>query len=95
MREKEPVWKSNLARIDAEEPDEAAYAEIPELPDEFFEQAVLHKRGVPVRRGRPLVDRPKQQVTLRLDADVLEKFRTSGPGWQGRINAALRKAAGV
>jgi uncharacterized protein (DUF4415 family) len=36
----------------------------------------------------------KQQVTLRLDQDVLEHFQEGGPGWQDRINDALRKAAG-
>ena len=36
----------------------------------------------------------KQQVTLRLDQDVLEHFQAGGPGWQDRINEALRKAAG-
>jgi len=36
----------------------------------------------------------KEQVTLRLDHDVLEFFREGGPGWQDRINQALRKAAG-
>jgi uncharacterized protein (DUF4415 family) len=36
----------------------------------------------------------KEQVTLRIDQDVLEHFRSSGPGWQDRINDALRKAAG-
>src|SRR4051794_23201105 len=46
------------------------------------------------RRGRPRVPAPKQQITLRLDPDVIEKFRATGPGWQGRINDALRKAAG-
>jgi uncharacterized protein (DUF4415 family) len=35
----------------------------------------------------------KQQVTLRIDQDVLEYFQSSGPGWQDRINDALRKAA--
>jgi uncharacterized protein (DUF4415 family) len=34
----------------------------------------------------------KQQVTLRLDRDVIERFRSTGSGWQGRINDALRKA---
>jgi uncharacterized protein (DUF4415 family) len=34
----------------------------------------------------------KQQVTLRLDQDVVERFRATGQGWQGRINEALRKA---
>jgi uncharacterized protein (DUF4415 family) len=32
---------------------------------------------------------------FRLDADVLDHFRSTGPGWQTRINAALRKAAGL
>lgn len=36
----------------------------------------------------------KEQVTLRIDQDVLDYFREGGPGWQERINAALRKAAG-
>jgi len=37
----------------------------------------------------------KEQVSLRIDQDVLEHFRSGGPGWQDRINAALRKAAGM
>jgi uncharacterized protein (DUF4415 family) len=36
----------------------------------------------------------KEQVALRIDQDVLEYFREGGPGWQDRINDALRKAAG-
>jgi uncharacterized protein (DUF4415 family) len=92
MPEKEPAWKSNLAKIDATEPDAAAYEEIPELPDAFFEEAALYRGGVLVRRGRPPAVIRKKQVTLRLDADVLDTFRSGGPGWQSRINAALRKA---
>ena len=37
----------------------------------------------------------REQVSLRIDQDVLEHFRADGPGWQDRINAALRKAAGL
>jgi uncharacterized protein (DUF4415 family) len=33
-------------------------------------------------------------VTLRIDRDVLDFFQEEGPGWQERINEALRKAAG-
>jgi uncharacterized protein (DUF4415 family) len=40
--------------------------------------------------GRPRVENPKQAVKLRIDADVLAKFRESGPGWQTRINGILR-----
>ena len=36
----------------------------------------------------------KEMVSLRIDRDVLDFFQESGPGWQERINAALRKAAG-
>ena len=36
----------------------------------------------------------KELVSLRIDQDVLEFFRQGGPGWQDRINDALRKAAG-
>ncbi|GLH75646.1 hypothetical protein SSBR45G_05540 [Bradyrhizobium sp. SSBR45G] len=37
----------------------------------------------------------REQVTLRIDQDVLEHFQSEGPGWQDRINDALRKAAGL
>ena len=37
----------------------------------------------------------KEMVTIRLDRAVLEHFQEDGPGWQDRINAALRSAAGL
>jgi uncharacterized protein (DUF4415 family) len=83
-----------LAKIDAYVLGPDDYAEIPELTDEWFDKAVLHVGGKPVQRGRPKSASPKQQVTLRLDRDVLESFRSSGAGWQSRINAALRQAMG-
>jgi uncharacterized protein (DUF4415 family) len=43
----------------------------------------------------PSVPNAKELVSLRLDRDVLERFQEDGPGWQDRINAALRKAAGL
>lgn len=43
-----------------------------------------------VRRGRPLGSGTKTQVTLRLDLEVVEKFRATGEGWQTRINDALK-----
>lgn len=36
----------------------------------------------------------KEMVSLRIDRDVLDFFQADGPGWQDRVNAALRKAAG-
>ncbi len=46
------------------------------------------------RRG-PQKAPTKNLVSLRLDRDVLERFRKTGRGWQGRMNKALRKAAGL
>ena len=42
--------------------------------------------------GRPRIAKPKAAVTMRLDADVLEALRSSGQGWQTRVNALLRDA---
>lgn len=39
----------------------------------------------------PAVPNAKEMVSLRLDRDVLEHFQADGPGWQERINAALRE----
>ena len=50
--------------------------------------ALWRKRG---ERG-PQKAPTKQQVTLRLDRDVVERFRATGEGWQRRINEALRRA---
>jgi uncharacterized protein (DUF4415 family) len=42
----------------------------------------------------PAIPGVKELVSLRIDRDVLDFFQEDGPGWQDRINAALRKAAG-
>lgn len=42
------------------------------------------------RVGRPPKEMPKVSVTIRYDADVLERFRSTGDGWQTRMNDALR-----
>ena len=42
----------------------------------------------------PAVPGAKEMVSLRIDRDVLDFFQADGPGWQERINAALRQAAG-
>ena len=47
---------------------------------------------VPARRGRPPSENVKKQVTLRLDAEIVDHFKAGGPGWQTRINRALAEA---
>ena len=43
----------------------------------------------------PVLPPGSDLVSLKLDRDVLAHFQEDGPGWQARINAALRKAAGL
>lgn len=43
-------------------------------------------------RGRPRLAQPKVALTMRVDADVLEALKRSGPGWQTRVNSLLRNA---
>ena len=71
------------------DPDDA-----PELDDDWFDRAEIRIGDKVIRRGRP-PGATKTQVSLRLDHDVLAAFRAGGPGWQSRMNEALRKAAGV
>jgi uncharacterized protein (DUF4415 family) len=70
------------------DPDDA-----PELTEEHFRQADVYVGNTLVRRGsgRPPLPAPKRQVTIRLDATLLEEMRATGPGWQTRINEAVRE----
>lgn len=43
------------------------------------------------RRGRPRLPLAKRPLTVRYDADVIEAFKATGPGWQTRMNDALRE----
>lgn len=76
----------------------ALYAD-PSDPEDFdvtveaLEQALREREERLARLRGPQVAPVKQQVTLRLDPDVLAKFRATGRGWQGRINAVLKAAA--
>ena len=76
---------SDLAKVDAHVITPEEYEEIPELTDEML------ARGVVKRAGRPVSTNPKKLITLRLPADVIEKWRASGPGWQMRMAARLSK----
>ena len=43
------------------------------------------------KRGRPVLDAPKQHVNIRLDADIVLAFKSRGRGWQTKLNSALRE----
>jgi uncharacterized protein (DUF4415 family) len=89
------VIHTDLAKLDAHEVQPEEYEDIPELTDEFFDNAEIRlgERLIrPARRpGRPQSKTAKKLVSLRLDPDIIERFRATGPGWQSRINAALRE----
>jgi uncharacterized protein (DUF4415 family) len=71
-------WK----RVDALKDDRIDFSDTPKLTPEMFARAVL-------RRGLKLVPR-KEQLTIRVDSDVLEWYKQQGPRYQTRINALLR-----
>ena len=60
----------------------------------FFSQADLIRKGKVVRRGKrgPQKAPTKKLVSLRLSPDVVDHFRSTGPGWQTRIDSTLREA---
>jgi uncharacterized protein (DUF4415 family) len=68
---------------------------VPRLDRDWFRRAEIPEGGRLIRkgqpRGRPKSAAPKQAVSIRLDADVVAHVRATGPGWQSRINAALRR----
>ena len=74
------------------DPDDAPDLSTPEWRAKFA-RAPLHEGAKIVRRGRPALEKPKQAISLRLDADVIAYFKADGPGWQTRINERLRLVA--
>lgn len=86
--------KKNIIASKWVDPDDA-----PHLDRDWFESAEIREGDRLIRPakaiGRPKKDARKEAVSIRLDAEVLAHFRATGPGWQSRINDALRKAAGL
>jgi uncharacterized protein (DUF4415 family) len=60
-----------------------------ELSEAFFERADEYVGQQLVRRGRPRASVVRQRITIRLEHDVVQQFKASGPGWQTRMNSAL------
>lgn len=63
--------------------------DVPDLTRPEWAEAIAKAE---VKRGRPRAAVTKISTTIRLDRDVIEKFRATGPGWQSRINEVLKKA---
>jgi uncharacterized protein (DUF4415 family) len=63
----------------------------PEITDKWLAEADRYRGPTLVRRGRPAGTAKKTQTTVRISNDVLAFFRSSGRGWQTRMDAALKK----
>jgi uncharacterized protein (DUF4415 family) len=77
--------KSDLARVDAHVVKKDEYEELPELTEEMLARAKVNKGG------RPLSANPRKLLSLRLPADVIERWKATGPGWQTRMAERLSK----
>jgi uncharacterized protein (DUF4415 family) len=73
---------------------------MPELTDEEIKglrpaSELFAELGIPMPkpRGRPKSESAKVSVTIRMDGDVVDYFKKSGPGWQTRMNDVLAKEA--
>jgi uncharacterized protein (DUF4415 family) len=71
-------WK----RVDALKDDKINFSDAPELTPQMFARAVVRRGLKPVAR--------KKLLTLRIDSDVVEWYKSQGSGYQTRINALLR-----
>lgn len=72
------ISQTDWDRVDAFTDEDIDTSDIPPLDDDFFAHAELR------------LPEPKQAVTIRLDRDVVEWFKSQGKGYQTRMNAVLR-----
>ncbi|MGB1216081.1 MAG: BrnA antitoxin family protein [Pikeienuella sp.] len=94
---RKPLTEDQIQCMIASDPD------APEATDEQLAQAKPFSVAFPaladaMRKnvgGRPKLDNPKVAVSLRLDQEIVARFKASGPGWQTRMNDTLRDAAGL
>jgi uncharacterized protein (DUF4415 family) len=77
--------KSDLVRVDAHVVNPEEYHDLPQLTAEMLRRAKL-KKG-----GRPVSANPRKLISLRLPADVIARWKATGPGWQTRMAARLSR----
>lgn len=64
--------------------------DIPDMTEAYWAEKIA---SATVKRGRPKAAVTKVSQNLRLDRDVLEAYKSTGPGWQTRMNDVLKKSA--
>lgn len=75
--------RSDMTRVRAHVIAKEEYDELPEVTDEMLARAKINKGG------RPVAVNPRKQLTLRLPADVIARWKATGPGWQTRMAERL------
>ena len=75
--------KSDLVRLDAHIVKKAEYVDLPELDEAMLARARVN------RGGRPIATNPRKLLSIRLPADVIERWKETGPGWQTRMAERL------
>ena len=78
-----PYLKSDLDRVDAHVVNKVEYEELPELNEEMLARARVNKGG------RPVSSNPRKLLSIRLPADVIDRWKATGPGWQTRMAERL------
>lgn len=78
-----PEEEAEIQRGIAADPD--SYA----LTDAKMSEMVPYPEFMKRQRGRPKLDKPKERVTLYIDYEVVSAFRSSGDGWQTKMNGVL------
>ena len=78
---------SDLTKVASHVIEPEEYEELPELTDEMLARGVVNKGG------RPRSAHPKKLITIRLTEEVIERWRSTGPGWQTRMAEKLSRSA--
>lgn len=80
-----PVLQSDLHRVDAHVIQAHEYDELPEIDEAQLARAQV-RRG-----GRPVASNPRKLLSIRLPADVIDRWKATGPGWQTRMAERLSR----
>jgi uncharacterized protein (DUF4415 family) len=75
--------QSDVLRVDAHLIQPEEYDDLPEMDEAMLARAQV-KRG-----GRPVAANPRKLLSIRLPADVIDRWKATGPGWQTRMAERL------
>ncbi len=76
---------SDMKKVDAHVIASSEYEELPELTDEMLSRSVIKKAG------QPVTDNPREMISLRVPSEVLDRWRSTGTGWQTRMVQRLSR----